>query len=133
MKKSKKKSPVWTVMLRGTGMALGIDLAGAALLALLCVRGIVGEAAVFPLTAALTLMASMAGGLVSVRSLPWGALPSALLVAGCFAAVLMLAGLCCWDTLALSGRGGALLLCVLIGGVTAGLLRGRRNPRRKRP
>ena len=32
MKKSKKKSPVWTVMLRGTGMALGIDLAGAALL-----------------------------------------------------------------------------------------------------
>ena len=132
MKKGKKKPPVWAVVLRGTGVALGIDLAGIALMALLCARGIVGEPAMFPLVAALTLAASMAGGLSSARTLPWGVLPSALLVAGCFAAALLLAGLCCWDTLALNGRGGILLLCVLTGGVAAGLLGSRRKPRRKR-
>ena len=132
MAKTKKQTAPWLVLLESVGLALGVYLGGLALLAALAVRGGVGEGAVFPVLAALCLGASLGGGLLSARRLPWGTLPSALLAAGCFAGVLALVGFCGWDGLALAGRGGVLLLCAVGGGLLAGILGGRRKGRRKR-
>ena len=90
MAKTKKQTAPWLVLLESVGLALGVYLGGLALLAALAVRGGVGEGAVFPVLAALCLVASLGGGLLSARRLPWGTLPSALLAVGCFAGVLAL-------------------------------------------
>lgn len=132
MAKTKKQAAPWLVLLESVGMALGVYLGGVALLAALAVRGRIGEGGVFPVMAVLCLLASLGGGLLSARRLPWGTLPSALLAAGCFGALLALVGFCGWDGLALAGRGGGLLLCAVGGGFLAGVLGGRRKVRRKR-
>lgn len=132
MGKGKKAAAPWLVVLQSVGSALAMYLVGVALLAGLMVRGSVPQSAAWPVMAVLCLGAAFAGGMVSARRLPWGTLPSALLAAGCFGAVLALAGLGGWDTLTLMGRGGGLLLCTVVGGVLAGLLGGRRKVRRKR-
>ena len=132
MANGKKKQPaVWLVLVQACGLAMGIYLAGVLLLDLLAVRGEMPDVAAFSMMAALCLMAALAGGLTAVRRMPWGTLPSALLVAACFGAVLLLVGLSCWDSITWGGRGGVLLACVLAGGTLAGVLGGGRKRRRK--
>ena len=132
MAKTKKQAAPWLVLLESVGVSLGMYLGGVALLALLAVRGSVGESVVFPVLAMLCLGASLGGGLLAARQLPWGTLPSALLAVGCFAGVLALVGFCGWDGLLLTGRGGVLLLCAAAGGLLAGVLGSRRKVRRRR-
>jgi len=130
MSKGAKKRNHGMVLLQGSGLALGLYLAGIMLLALVAVRGGIADA--FPAVAVLCFLSSLAGGVVSAGQLPWGTLPSALLVTACYAGVLALAGLSFQNGLAMSGKGGGLLLCALAGGVAAGLLSSRKKVRRKR-
>lgn len=132
MGKKKTTTAVWMVYLQGVLLGAGCYLAGILLLALLVVKGIVPASAAFPLTAALCLLASAGGGLLTVRRGPWGPLPSALLNAALFAALLILLGMSFWQRITWNGRGGILLLCILAGGILAGFLGGRRPRRRKR-
>ena len=62
------------------------------------------------------------GGPLCARRPLWGMLPSAMLPAALFAVVLLGVGLLCWEGIAWTGRGGALLLCALAGGLRAALL-----------
>ena len=102
------------------------------LLTLLLTRGTVPEGSAFPVLAALALAAALGGGILTARRTRWGTLPSALSSAGLFAALTAAAGALCWrEEIQWLGRGGILLLCVLAGGVLAGVLAGRR-PRRRR-
>ena len=132
MNKGKKKA-VWVVLLQGSSLSLGTYCVGILLTAFLTVRGIIGEAAVFPAVAALCLLSALLGSAAAVRGgLPWDRIPSALLTAVCFSAILLLIGLCGWNACDLMGRGGILLLCALGGGLMAGILTRRRKPRKKR-
>ena len=128
----KKTVPVWAVLAQGLGLTLGVDLAGLLLLTLLVTRGILPGDGAFSAVAALTAAAVLAGGLLTAKRTPWGTLPSALLHTALFGALLAGAGVLCWrEEIQWLGRGGILLLCVLAGGVLAGVLAGRR-PRRRR-
>ena len=128
----RKATAVWAVLLKGLGLALGVYLAGVLLLALLLARGAVPEGGALPAVGALCLAASLAGGLLTARRTRWGTLPSALLCAASFAAVLAAVGLLCWrEEIQWLGQGGILPLCALAGGLLAGVLASRR-PRRRR-
>ena len=59
-------------------------------------------------------------------------LPAALLVSAAFAGILVLVGLAVWERINWTGQGGVLLLCVLAGGLSAGVLGSRRGRRVKR-
>ena len=123
MAKGKKKAPSpWLTVLEGLGMSLGIYLAGILAVTLLAVRGSLSEGGLFPAVAAVCGLASLCGGLLCARRPPWGKLPSAVLQAILFAGCLAAVGLLCWEGLAWNGRGGALVLCALGGGLAAGLL-----------
>lgn len=132
MEKKRKKASRANVILQGIGLSLGIYLLGISALALLAIRGAVGEAVLFPAAAVLCFASSLAGAARGARALPWGRLLSAAVAAGCFAALLPLVGLCIWGEIALNGRGAVLMLCALTGGAAAGLTGGRRKPKRKR-
>ena len=107
-------------------------LIGVALLALLVVRGSVPEGVSFPAAGLLGFSAAFMGGVWAAPRTPWATLPSALLVGVCLAGELLLIGVCCWDTVALVGQGGALLCCVLGGSAVAGLFAGGWKHHRRR-
>lgn len=130
-KGKKKRTATGVVLVQGTAVAAGVYLAGVLLLALLVVKGAVPERAAFPAVAALCLLGALSGGGMVARRTPWGPLPAALLNTVLFAAVLLVVGLACWPD-GIGGRGVILLLFALGGGLTAGLLGGRRGRRRKR-
>ena len=133
MGKKKTSTAAWMVFMQGTLLSAGCYLAGILLLALLVVKGTVPERAVFPATAVLCFLASAGGGVLTVRRRPpWGPLPSALLNAGLFTALLLLLGLSCWQRITWNGHGGVLMLCALAGGVLAGFLGGHRSRRRRK-
>lgn len=132
MGKGKKKPAVWLVLVQSCGGAIGIYLLGTALVSWLIVRGSVPEGVGFPVVGMLAFAAAFANGAWAAARTPWATLPSALLAASCFAGVLLVAGLCCWDTVALTGQGGILLCCVLGGGAVAGLVGGGRKRHRRR-
>ncbi len=123
MAKGKKKAqPPWLPALEGLGVSLGTYLLGQLLVTLLVVRGSLSEGGLFPAVAALCVLSAFCGGLLCARRPLWGMLPSAMLPAALFAVVLLGVGLLCWEGIAWMGRGGALLLCALAGGLLAGLL-----------
>ena len=132
MGKKKTTPAVWMVYLQGVLLGAGCYLAGILLLALLVVKGGVPERAVFPATALWCLAVSAGSGTLTARRGPWGPLPSALLNAARFAALLVLLGMSCWQKITWNGHGGVLLLCVFAGGLLAGFLGGRRPRRRKK-
>lgn len=72
----------------------------------------------------------LSGGLTCTRRSPWGSLPSALVCAAGFLAVLIVVSLLCWKQISWLGRGGLLLLCGAGGGLLAGVLGGRRRRRK---
>lgn len=133
MGKGKKQSPNGLVFLKGLLLSLGIYLLGQLLVTLLAVKGVLGEEGMFPAVAALCLLAALAGGILCARRPVWGALPSAMVCAALFAAVLAAVGILCWeDGIAWTGQGGILMLCALTGGLAAGLLGGRHGKKKRR-
>ena len=125
----RKQTAVWLVFVQGILAALGIYLLAAVLAALLAVQAVLPEAGVLPMLAAGSFLAVCAGGLLCARRSGWGSLPSALVCAGGFLAVLIAVALLCWEESAWLGAGGLLLLCAAAGGIAAGLLGGRRRRR----
>ena len=130
-KGKKRRTAAGVVLLQGAAVSVIVYLAGILLLALLVVKGAVPERVAFPAVAVLCRLGALSGGVVTARRTPWGPLPAALLNTALFAAVLLVAGLACWPD-GIGSRGVILLLCALGGGLTAGLLGGRRGRRRKR-
>ena len=125
----RKQTAVWLVFVQGILAALGIYLLAAVLAALLAVQAVLPEAGVLPMLAAGSFLAVCAGGLLCARRSGWGSLPSALVCAGGFLAVLIAVALLCWEESAWLGAGGLLLLCAAAGCIAAGLLGGRRRRR----
>lgn len=132
MGKGRKPATPWLIFVQGILLALGIYLLEQLLVALLLVRGTLPEQSVFPVVAVTCLLAALAGGISCVRRSAWGRLPSGLLAAGGFAAVLIAVGLLSWEGITWTGHGGILLLCALAGGLLAGVLGGRQGRRVKR-
>lgn len=135
MGKAKKQSPSGLVFLKGLCLSFGIYLLGQLLVTLLVVKGALVEEGMFPAVAALCLLAALAGGFLCARKPVWGPLPSAILCAILFAAVLTAVGILCWERgIAWTGHGGILLLCALAGGLLGGILGGGvpKKKRRKR-
>ena len=97
---------------------------------LLLVKAVLPEAGAFPILAAGCCLSACLGGLTCTRRSPWGSLPSALVCAAGFLAVLIVVSLLCWKQISWLGRGGLLLLCGAGGGLLAGVLGGRRRRRK---
>jgi hypothetical protein len=134
MGKERKQASVWKLYGRGLLLSWGVYLLLILLLSLLLTRGVMGWGSAFPAVAVCALSASFVGGLSCVRRAPWGTLPSALLCAAGFGAMLAAVGLLCWEGgVTWLGKGGILLGAVLSGGVLAGLLGGRRRGVRRGP
>lgn len=127
-----QKPVLWLTYLRGVLLSLAIYLLGQLLLTLLLVRGTVSESSGFPTLAALCMLASLAGSVSCTRQAPWGALPNALLCAVLFALCLIAVGFSFWSGVSWLGRGGILLLCVLAGGLLAGVLGSRKGGKRSK-
>ncbi len=129
MAKGRKKTAVWQGFLAGGLLTLGIYLLGLLFLTLLLVKGALSEGGSFPMVAALCALASLAGGLLTVRLTHWRA--GGALTAGAFLFVLLLAGLGFGGEITWAGRGGVLLLCGLAGGLLSGAAGPRKRRRRK--
>lgn len=129
MAKGRKKLAVWQGFLAGGLLALGIYLLGLLFLTLLLVKGALSEGGSFPMVAALCALASLAGGLLTVRLTLWRA--GGVLTAALFLFVLLLAGLGFWGEITWLGQGGVLLLCGLTGGLLAGVASPKKRRRRK--
>ena len=128
---SKGKRAAWVPLPQGIGLALGIYLLAAVVLALLAVKGAVPEGSLFPVLAVCCGVCTLAGGWTCARRTPWGALPGAMAAAAGFGAVLAAVGMLCWaNGVTWTGRGGILLACVLGGGLLSALLGRRRGGRR---
>ncbi|MCI9121459.1 MAG: hypothetical protein HFG00_08045 [Oscillibacter sp.] len=125
MAKGRKKMARWKGAALGTGLAAAVYLLGLLLVNLLLVRGVLADG--FPAAAVLCVLAALSGGLLAARLTGWGA--GTLLAAAGFLALLAAVGLGVWAEI--TARGCVLLLCVLAGGLLAGVLAVRR-PRRRR-
>lgn len=131
-KGKRQKTAPWVLFARSAVLAMGIYLLGLLLLALLLVNGTLPEKCAFPVTAVLCVLATACGGVWAGRGAGLGPLPAALVVTAIFAGILVLVGLAVWEQIAWTGQGGVLLLCVLAGGLSAGVLGSRRGRRVKR-
>ena len=133
MEKGKRRilSP-WKALAGGIVLSLAVYLEWVLLETFLMVQGILPEKTAFPLLAAVCLAATLVGGLRCAAVSPWGRMTGALLCAVVFAGVLTATGLLCWDSVTWNGRGGILLLCILAGGLLAGVSGGTKGRRVKR-
>lgn len=130
---AKKQTATWVVFVRGLALSLGVYLLAVVLLALLLVKGVLPENGGRTAVAAAALLASLSGSLIGARGTPWGRLPGAVLSAAAFAAVLITVGYLGWESgVVWTGEGSVILLCVLAGGVLAGVTGGKRGRRLKR-
>ena len=123
----KKDTALWMVFVQGVALSLGVYLLVTVLASLLLVKTVLPEAGAFPILAAGCCLSACLGGLTCTRRSPWGSLPSALVCAAGFLAVLIVVSLLCWKQISWLGRGGLLLLCGAGGGLLAGVLGGRRR------
>ena len=129
----KKTTPVWLTVLEGTVLALGVYMGVLLVVALLLVKGVVGESLALPLLAVDCGAAVLGGALFAAgRTATLGALPCALCVCGGFVAVLLVVGLGVYGQLAVTGGGGVLLLTAVGAALAAGLLAGKRRHKRSR-
>ncbi|WP_300637104.1 hypothetical protein [uncultured Oscillibacter sp.] len=129
MAKGRKNPAVWQGFLAGSLLSLGVYLLGLLFLTLLLVKGTLSENGSFPMVAALCVLATLSGGLLTVRLTLQRA--GGVLTAVVFLSVLLLAGLGIWEEIAWLGRGGILLLCGLAGGLLAGVAGPKGRRRRK--
>ena len=130
MSKGRKQAPPWRAFAWGVLVSLGLYLGLLLVLALLAVRGVLGEGGTFPAIAVSCGVSALAGGLVCVRGAPIGRFPAALLCAAGFAAVLVAGCLLCWEE-GVTVRGVELLGCLLAGSLLAGAAGGKRGRRVK--
>lgn len=128
---SKGKRAAWVPLPQGIGLALGIYLLAQPLLALLAVKGVLGESQTFPAVAAACALGTLIGALFYAARCPWGTLISGLGCGAGVAAILAVVALLCWQEVAWTGRGGVILLCALGAGFLGGLL-GRKGGKRTR-
>ena len=126
----KKDTALWMVFVQGVALSLGVYLLVTVLASLLLVKAVLPEAGAFPVLAAGCCLSACLGGLTCTRRSPWGSLPSALVCAAGFLAVLIVVSLLCWKQISWLGRGGLLLLCGAGGGLLAGVLGGRLRRRK---
>ena len=126
----KKDTTLWMVFVQGVALSLGVYLLVTVLASLLLVKAVLPEAGAFPILTAGCCLSACLGGLTCTRRSPWGSLPSALVCAAGFLAVLIVVSLLCWKQISWLGRGGLLLLCGAGGGLLAGVLGGRRRRRK---
>lgn len=132
MGKDKKTQAGWTVFLQGSVAALGVYLSGAFLTALLLVKGILPERAMFSVVAGLCVAASLIGGVMIGGRTALGRLSASALNAAIFSLILMLVGTVCWYEISWSGHGGLLVMCALVGGILAGVLVKPKGKRKRR-
>lgn len=129
MGKERKKTAEWVWPLRGLLLTLGLYTGLVALVALLTVRGTVGEEAALPAMGGACAAAAFTGGLLSARKGSWPPMSGALAVAGGLALCMVAVGLTWEEGI---GTGAVVLLtCCAAGGLLAGLV-GRRPGRRVR-
>lgn len=128
---AKGKKAAWVSLPQGIGLALGIYLLAQPLLALLAVKGVLGERQTFPAVAVACALATLVGALYCAARCPWGTLISGLGCGAGVAVILAAAGVLCWQEVAWTGRGGVVLLCALGAGFLGGLL-GRKGGKRTR-
>lgn len=132
MVKAKSKTPLWLILTQGSLLTLLVYFLGLPGLSLLLVNEWMGEGGVFPAVSVLGGAAALLGGMVSARR--WGAEPVlvGLAVGGCAVLSLAAAGVGCWGSVALWGRGGILSLAICGGGVLGGYLAGKKRKKGKR-
>ena len=131
MPKPQKASTAQRVLF-GLGIALLGYLLLLTLLALLMVRSAIPESAMFPAVGVCCGIASLVCGVCCSKCFPMGTLPNALIGSGGFGLILLVIGFFSWDGITWMGHGGILLLCVLLGGILAGLFSNRTGKRQKR-
>lgn len=127
MGRETKQRAMWTVLARGSLLALGGYLAGCLLTALLLVRGWLPEGAMLPAVTVLCAAASWASGRYARERMPLGRLPASLLGGTVFAGEVLLLGFLFWQEITWQGRGGGVLIAALAGGAAAGLTKGKKR------
>ena len=110
------------VLAWGIGGSLLVYTVLQLLLALLAVQGVVAEGRLPALQVASAALAVLPGGMYAARRSGLGTLWGALWTAAGFAALTALAGLLCFDSVALDAGTGLRLGAIAAGGVAAGLL-----------
>ena len=129
---AKKQPAAWVVFAEGTAMSFAVYLLIQLLLALLMVKAVLPERYAFGAVAAACGLSALLGGCFCARRSSLGKLAGSLISAAGFAALLIAGGFLFWEGISWTGKGGVLLLTVLIGGVLAGLLSSKRGRRVKR-
>ncbi|WP_312942429.1 hypothetical protein [Oscillibacter sp.] len=128
---AKRKMPGWAGFLEGATLALGLYIGFQCLLALLTLKGVMPEEMAFRFQAASGVLASCAGGTLSIRRTEMGPLWAALGSAVIFTAALTLGGILLCDDLVWSGESMILLAAALVGGLLA-VVPGRKSGKRKK-
>ncbi len=128
---AKRKMPGWAGFLEGAALSLGLYIGFQCLLALLTLEGIMPEEMAFRFQAASGVLASYAGGALSIRRTEVGPLWAALGSAAIFAAALALGGVLLCDDLVWSGESFILLAAALAGGLLAAMLGRKRGKKKK--
>lgn len=128
---AKRKMPGWAGFLEGAALALGLYIGFQCLLALLTLKGVLPEEMAFRFQAASGVLASCAGGTLSIRRTEVGPLWAALGSAVIFAAALTLGGILLCDDLVWSGESLILLAAALAGGLLA-VVPGRKPGKKKK-
>ena len=132
MSQRKKSMTPWRVVcLQGGGAALVLYLLGIFLLTAAMIKGVLSEETSFSVIAVLAVLAGFVGGILCVHRTPWGSLPSAMAGSGLFMMSLVVVG-ACWTGLDWTGNGGTLIVCVIGGGLLAGVLGSRKNKRTRK-
>ena len=132
MGKDRRKQAAWTVFFRGELAALVVYLLGVLLLALIAVKGLLPEQGMYPAVAAVCLLTSMTAGVLTARKSSLGRLAVGILSGVIFGAVLFLVGMCVWQEITWSGKGGGVLVCAICGGVLSAMLGGQKRRKGKR-
>lgn len=130
MGSEKRKVKEWAVFLQSGAMTLWVYLVGVFLLAFLIVNGILSERVSVGGVGGLCLFSSTVGGVIAANRSSFGKLPAAMVNAGVFAGVLSAVGVMGWTELFWGEYSVVLLICVLGGGVAAGLWSARRRRRK---
>ena len=130
MGSEKRKEKEWAVFLQSGAMTLWMYLVGIFLLAFLIVNGILPERVSVGGVGVLCLFSSTVGGVIAANRSSLGKLPAAVVNAGFFAGVLVVVGAMGWTELFWGEYSVVLLICVLGGGVVAGLWSARRRRRK---
>lgn len=127
---SKQTTPAITEA-EGVLLSLCLYIMFQLILAFLGVRSVLPESKLFPAQMVTCVLSVIIGSLFAIRRTRLGTLCAAMIVAGCFALVLLLGGLLIYDDVTWAGKGGALLLAILCGGVLSGLFGSRQKKKRK--